>query len=265
MPVITIETQTVQYESDRQVISAFLARPYGAPRSRAPVAGASVGTPKYENRLAGALEQPQTGAPAILLLHEWWGLNDQMKSVARRFAEEGYVALAPDLYACQGGKVTQDPQEASTLMSNLSSQRSLRDLNAAVSFLKAQPFVDALSLGAVGFSMGASLALIMAGHNSDLKAVVAFYGKVPLIETFKYQLCPILFHHAGKDGWVTSQEVERLRQGFQQEGKPGEVAVYPDADHAFFNDTRPDVYRGGDAELAWRRTLSFLGQHVRQP
>jgi carboxymethylenebutenolidase len=110
--------------------------------------------------------------------------------------------------------------------------------------------------------MGGTLALTIAGHNSDLKAAVAFYGKVPPIETMEYLVCPVLFHHGAKDGWVTKQEVDRLRQGLEQFGKPGEVASYPQADHAFFNDTRPEVYRKDDAAEAWRRTLQFLANHL---
>jgi carboxymethylenebutenolidase len=82
------------------------------------------------------------------------------------------------------------------------------------------------------------------------------------VESFRYLLCPVLFHHAGKDGWVTNQEVERLRQGLEQAGKPGKVFTYPDAQHAFFNDARPEVYRGADAALAWQRTLEFLRTYV---
>lgn len=224
----------VQFTNDRFTIPAFLARPP-----------------------AGA----QT--PAVVVLHEWWGLNDQIQGVARRFAEVGYAALAPDLYARQGSQVTQDPAEAARLMESLSSQHALRDINASLRWLKSQPFVDPSALGVVGFSMGGTLALIMAGHNSDLKASVVFYGKVPPTESFGYLLCPVLFHHAGKDGWVSAQEVERLRQGLLQAGKPGEVVVYPGAEHAFFNQARPEVFRSGQACEAWQRTLRFLSEQLR--
>jgi carboxymethylenebutenolidase len=214
--------------------------------------------------MSGALARPPTPGmrPTLLILHEWWGLTDHIKDVARRFAGEGYVALAPDLYARLGSKVTQDPQEAANLMNAVSSQVILRDLNAGVKHLKSLPSVDPLKLGVVGFSMGATFALTQIGHNSDLKAAVAFYGKVPPDETFRYLLCPVQFHDAGKDGWVTRQEVERLRQGFTKHGKSGEVHVYPEAEHAFFNDTRSEVFRPADAKLAWERTLAFLARHL---
>ena len=227
-------SDTTQFSSDGFTINAFFSKP-----------------------LAGSAP-----APAVLVLHEWWGLNDHIRDVARRFAAEGYVALAPDLYSRFGSKVAQTPQEAAGLMAALSSQAVLRDLNAATTWLKAQPFVDGWLIGIVGFSMGGTFALSQAAHNSDLKAAVAFYGKVPPIETFDYLLCPAQYHYAGKDQWVTRQELERLKQGLAQYGKPGEVHVYPEADHSFFNDARREVYRAGDARLAWERTTRFLRQQL---
>lgn len=227
-------TETVQFRSDAFTIPAFLAKPLNA----------------------SAL------APSVIVLHEWWGLNDRIRDVARRFAQEGYVALAPDLYARLGSKVAKTPQEAANLMNALSSQAVLRDLNAATRYVKTQPFVDPLRIGVVGYSMGGTFALTQAAHNSDLKASVSFYGKVPPIETFRYLLCPILYHYAGKDGWVTSQEMDRLREGLAQQGKPGEVHVYPEADHGFCDEQRPEAYRAADAKLAWERTIGFLARYL---
>lgn len=228
-----IHTDTVQFVSDTVKVLAFLAKPEG---------------------------DAQT--PAVIVIQEWWGVNDHIKEIATRFAREGYAALAPDLYSRLGYNVTKDPAEAAQLMNALSSQAALRDLNAATKHLKTQPFVDPQRLGVVGFCMGGTFALTMAAHNSDLKAAVPFYGKVPPLETLDYLLCPVLYHYGAKDQWVTKQEVERLRQGLAQYGKPGEVHIYPQADHAFFNDTRPEVYREVDAKLAWERTLKFLAEHL---
>lgn len=229
-----VTTEAVQFVSDGVTIKGFLARPSHA-----------------------------EAAPGVIILHEWWGLNDQIKALAQRFAREGYAALAPDLYSRLGYKVTTDPAEAGKLMESLSSQHALRDINAGVTWLRQQPFVDPFKVGAVGFSMGGTFALIAAGCNSDLKACVCFYGKVPPIETVDYFICPVLFFHAGKDGWVTRQEADRLKEGFAKYGKPGDVRVYPEADHAFFNETRPAVYREADANDAWQRTLQFLRTHLR--
>jgi len=229
------ETFTVQFPSDAFTIKAYLARPAGTKKSW----------------------------PAVVIIHEWWGLNEHIKDLAQRFAREGYVALAPDLYSRLGYKVTKDATEAAQLMDSLPSQASLRDLNATMSYLKQQPSVDGMRIAAVGFCMGGTLALIMATHNSDVKAAVPFYGKVPPIETFRYLLCPVLYHYGAKDGWVTKQEVDRLQQGLQQHSKPGTVYTYPEAGHAFFNDTRADAYHGPSAKLAWERTLAFLQEHLR--
>ena len=231
----SLETATVQFSSDNVTIKAFLARPAGV----------------------------KTQLPAVVVIQEWWGLNDHIKDIAQRLAREGYAALAPDLYSRLGYKVTTDPAEAAKLMESLSSQAALRDLNAATKFLKQQPFIDGQRIGCVGFCMGGTFALIMAGHNSDLKASVVFYGKVPPIESFRYLLSSVLYHYGAKDGWVTKQEVERLQQGLQQYGKPGSVHIYPEAGHAFFNDTRPEAYHPQDAKLAWERTLQFFATHLR--
>jgi len=210
------------------------------------------------------LAQPaETDAqPAILLLHEWWGLTGQIKDLARRLADEGFVALAPDLYSRSGHQVTTDPREAGKLMESLSSQAALRDLNAAIQFLKAQTSVDGLRIGVIGLSMGGTFALMMATHNSEVRAAVSFYGKVPPLETFRFLLCPVLYHDAARDAWVTRREVDVLREGFAKYGKPGEVAVYADANHGFVNEATPAVYRADDAKRAWERTLAFLRREL---
>ena len=230
-----VSTSTVEFSSDAKTIGAFLALP---------------------SRTKGLL-------PGVVVIHEWWGLNDHIKDIAQRCARAGYAALAPDLYSRLGHQVTTDPQEAASLMNALQSQQALRDLNAAVQCLKKQSGIDAQRMGVIGFCMGGTFALTMATHNSDIKASVPFYGKVPPLETLRYLLCPVLYHYGAQDGWVTKQEVDQLRQGLEKYGKPGEVKVYPEAGHAFFNDTRPDVHRSGDANNAWEHTLQFLAHHLR--
>ena len=200
--------------------------------------------------------------PAVILLHEWWGLTPHAADVARRLARAGYVGAALDLYSRQGHAVTADPAEAARLMNALSTQAALRDLNACARYLAALPFVDGQRLGILGFSMGGGIALFMAQHNSDLKAAAAFYGKTPPVETADAFLCPILFHDAGQDAWVTRKEVDALRQALAGLGKPATFLRYPEADHAFFNDARPEVYRRADAERAWQSTLAFFKRYL---
>jgi carboxymethylenebutenolidase len=214
--------------------------------------------------LRGFLARPDAGRPkpAVLIIHEWWGLNDHIKEIARRFASEGYAALAVDLYSRMGSPVTKDAAEAAKLMERLQSQLALKDLNASTRYLKSQPFADPSKIAVVGFCMGGTFALTLATHNSDIKASVPFYGQVPPLDSFKYLLCPVLYIYGGQDTWITKQDVARLQQGFKDYRKPGEVAIYQDCPHAFFNDTRPDVYRPQQAADAWQRTLRFLERQL---
>ena len=235
----------------------------------------SVDYPGEGMTLRGFLARPETPNPrsAVIVIHEWWGLNDHMKDVTQRFAREGYVALAPDLYSrlpapagARGGpggnKVTTDSNEAAKLMESLSSQSALKDLNATARWLKQQPFVDPLKLGVVGFCMGGTFALMAASHNSDIKAAVPFYGQVPPSDSIKYLVAPILYIHGGQDAWIVKREADRLAQALAQYGRPGEVKSYPGCGHAFFNDTRPEAYRPAEAKDAWERTLAFLARHL---
>jgi len=234
MPVAEqLITQAVEYPGEQATLRGFLARPEAA--------------------------KPR---PAVIVIHEWWGLNDHIKDIAQRFAREGYVALAPDLYSRLGNKVTKDSNEAAKLMESLSSQSALKDLNATTRWLKQQPFVDPLKLGVVGFCMGGTFALTAASHNSDIKAAVPFYGQVPPSDSIKYLVAPILYIHGGQDAWIVKREADRLAQALAQYGRPGEVKSYPDCGHAFFNDTRPEVYRPAEAKDAWERTLAFLAAHL---
>lgn len=225
---------------------------------------ASVQFPGEGITIRGFLTRPQDTKPkpAVVIIHEWWGLNDHIKDIAQRFAREGYVALAPDLYSRLGNQVTKDPQEAAKFMESLQSQDALKDLNATTRYLKTQPFTDPLKVGAVGFCMGGTFTLMLASHNSDIKAAVPFYGQIPPTDNLRYLVCPILYIYGGQDGWITKQDVERLKLGLQQFGRPGEVKIYPNCPHAFFNDTRQDAYRPSEAQDAWQRTLAFLAAHL---
>lgn len=227
-------SEIVRYTSDGATLDAFLAEPVLA-----------------------------TGAsPAVLVLHDWWGLTDHVKGVAKRFANEGFVALTPNLYSRLGRQAAATAQEASSLMGQLSSQATLRDLNAAVQWLKQRADVDPLRLGLIGFSMGGTFALTQAIHNSDLQAVVAFYGKTPPAESLPRLLRPVLFIHAGQDAWVNQIEVDQFREGLAKTGKPAEIVRYANCGHGFFNEAQSEHHQDA-AEDAWRRTLEFLGKYLR--
>jgi carboxymethylenebutenolidase len=235
-----IHTAMVDYQSDGANIAAFVAR--------------LSGTGPY---------------PAILVLQEWWGLNNHIKDIGVRLAHEGYVALAPDLYSRQGNKVTTDPNEAGNLMGNLKDDVALKDLRAAVAYLKNQPQVNPAKLGVIGFCMGGTYALLSAQNIADIKASAPFYGQIvydrpggPIDQVDKLG-CPLMYIYGDADGWITSDHVDRLEAALRQHGKDGQVIRYKGAPHAFFNDTRPDSYRPADARDAWDRTLKFFAQHLK--
>ena len=215
-------------------------------------------------RLRGYVARPKTTAtyPGVVLIQEWWGLNDHIKSVGDRLAMEGFAVLVPDLYSRFGSPVAKDAKEAGRLMDRLRPEDGVADLLASIAWLKGQPGVHGHRLGTLGFCMGGSFALRLACHSNDLKASVAFYGQVPSFDDLRELRCPVLYLYGDQDGWITTEEVSRLQHALQRYSKSGEVKIFPGAPHAFFNDTRPDVYRAAEAQAAWHRLLAFFRQHL---
>lgn len=219
-----------------------------------------------EVTIAGFLVRPKAVRtyPGVIVVQEWWGLNDHIKDIARRLAQEGYIALAPDLYSRLGHKVTTDPNQAGQLMSSLKQEDGLKDLNAAVIHLKAVEGVQKDLIGVIGFCMGGTYALLLPCHNKEIKAAAPFYGQIPSPDDpIKNLVCPILYIYGEEDGWITAQDVNRLREALKRYHKPGEVVTYPGCPHAFFNDTRKDVYREREARDAWGKVLRFFEQHLK--
>jgi carboxymethylenebutenolidase len=201
--------------------------------------------------------------PGMIVIQEWWGLNEHIKDISRRFARAGYVAIAPDLYSRLGHPVTADPNEAGKLMQALQQADALKDLLATVGYLKTLEGVDSGHLGVIGFCMGGSYALMLPCVTREISAAVPFYGQVPDPDTpLKNLAAPLLYIYGEDDGWITKADVQRLRDALRKYNKPGEVITYPGCSHAFFNDTRKDVYRPKEAEDAWQRTLSFFQRHL---
>jgi len=211
------------------------------------------------------LAGPQTKdkRPAVIVVQEWWGLTDLIKDVAQRYAREGYVAIAPDLYSRLGHKVTTDPSVAGQLMNSLKQEDGLKDLNASVTYLKTVPGVDAGKIGITGFCMGGSYALMLPCVNPDIRAAVPFYGWVPNPDTPIQNLaCPVLYFYGEEDGFVPKADVQRLEAALKKYKKTGEVKIYPGAGHAFFRDSDESVYKPAQAKDAWNRTLAFFRQHL---
>ena len=207
----------------------------------------------------GYLAQPVgvTNAPALVLIQEWWGLNRHIEDIAERYAREGYIVAAVDLY---DGVVTKDATEAGKLMSGLNPQTALDKLSTAIAYLRAQPNVTAV--GVTGFCMGGVYTLLAACHN-QVEAAAPFYGIPDDLSVLAKLSCPVLFIGGAKDQWITVEKMNKLDAALKQYGKAGEVKIYADADHAFFNDTRPEVYHAADAADAWQSVLTFFGQHLR--
>ncbi|MGH7227856.1 MAG: dienelactone hydrolase family protein [Nitrospiraceae bacterium] len=208
-------------------------------------------------------EKGNAKRPSIIVVQEWWGLNDHMKDIATRYAKEGYIAIVPDLYSRLENKVTKSPDEAGKLMGMLKQEDGLKDLQATVAYLKTVPEVEAARIGVTGFCMGGSYALMLPCVNSSIKAAVPFYGQVPNPDTPLQKLaCPVLYIYGEDDGWITKADVQRLANALKKYDKAGEIKTYPGAPHAFFNDTRKDVYKAAEAKDAWARTLAFFKKHL---
>ncbi|HEY4659083.1 MAG TPA: dienelactone hydrolase family protein [Gemmatimonadaceae bacterium] len=210
----------------------------------------------------GYLVLPPSGAgPGLLVIQEWWGLVDHIKSVAERFAKEGFVALAPDIYH---GERTTSPDQAGKLLMALNIAEAGKDLRGAASYLRSHAAVTPKKVGALGFCMGGQLALFAAQEHPDvIDASVVFYGIHPkvTIEPARVKV-PVLGHFALKDTSVPIASARALSDAVQKAGGSFELHEY-DAGHAFFNDTRVQVYDPACAKVAWERTLGFLRGRLR--
>jgi len=198
-------------------------------------------------------------APAVIIVQEWWGLNPHIEDVAQRFAREGFIAVAPDLY---DGVTTKDAKEASNLMGKLKTEKGLEYLQIALNQLRSMK--DVMTVGVTGFCMGGTFALLLPCH-VKLEAAAPFYGDVPVDTSIIANLsCPLLFIGGDQDQWITVEKMKRLETALKQYGKEGEVRIYQGADHAFFNDTRPEVYNKSDANDAWMRVIDFFNKHLKK-
>src|ERR1035438_27192 len=200
--------------------------------------------------------------PALVVVHEWWGLNDWVKDQASKLADQGYVSLAVDLYR---GKVATTPDEAHEIMRGVPEDRAKRDLHAAVEFLKSQSTVRKDRLGAVGGCMGGGYALDGALQEPDLAATVINYGHLATDpEALKKINSPILGLFGGQDRGITPDDVHKFEQQLKQQGKKVDIKIYDNAGHAFENPNNKDGYRAADAADAWKRTVDFLAMTLKK-
>lgn len=196
-------------------------------------------------------------APGLVLVQEYWGLNDHVRSLADRFAAAGFLTLAPDLYH---GKVTKDPGEAGALMQALDGQRAMDDIAGAVLHLQAHPRFNG-KVGITGFCMGGAYTFAATSALPELAAAVPFYGIPPADRMdFSRMKTPILAHVATRDEWVTIAKATEIKKQIDAHHGSMRLEIY-EADHAFMNDTRT-VYAPEAAKLAWERTIAFLHEHL---
>ncbi len=214
---------------------------------------------KSGERIHGELAEPAgtAKAPALLVIQEWWGVNDHIRSLVDRFAAAGFLALAPDLYH---GKTTRDGGEAAKLLQALDWKVAVEDVAGALAYLERHPRASGKA-GIAGFCMGGAVALASGASLPGLSAVVPFYGIPDAKTDFSRLHGAVLGHFAKKDEYVTPAAAEALERRLREQGKRVEVHFY-DANHAFLNDTRPEVYDAGQAKLAWDRTVSFLRKEL---
>ncbi|MGH0037495.1 MAG: dienelactone hydrolase family protein [Myxococcota bacterium] len=220
-------------------------------------AGAEIDFESNGDRLSGYLAVPASGrGPGVIVIQEWWGLVDHIRDVCDRLAREGFVALAPDLYR---GESTADPDAASRLMMDLEIPRAGRDLSAAVEALLRHAAVDGSKVGAIGFCMGGQLALSAAARDERVGAVVDCYGIHPNVEVDATAIRAAVYGvFAENDEFVPPAAAGALEEKLKQAGVRARFRVYLGVQHAFLNDSRPDVYDATTANEAWGEILAFL-------
>ena len=189
---------------------------------------------------------------AVFLIQEYWGINDHIRDLAGRYANEGFICVAPDLYR---GKLAKDPKEAAKFMSELPLDEGVEIIRTALAETKRQFNVEKFAI--TGYCMGGTFALRSACEISELAAAAPFYGDIPEEDTLKKLRVPTLFIAGKRDAWINPKKVNELLEGARKFDLPLEVVSY-DADHAFFNDTRPEVYDEEAATDAWRRVLELF-------
>lgn len=222
-----VESRTVRFSSGGESVSAHFASPVG-----------------------------RAATPGIVVIHEWWGLNDWVKQQTEALAAEGYAALAVDLYR---GKVTADPMEAHELSRALPEDRALRDLKSGFEYLRRLPQTRGKKIGVIGWCMGGSWSLSLAIQESRLSACVIYYGRLLTDEAMLKRIsCPVLGIFGDNDRGIPVELVRAFESQMKKLGKSVEVHIFPGAGHAFANPNNQRGYNRQAAERAWQITVRFL-------
>lgn len=225
-------TETVSYPSGSETVSGYLALPSGAGKH-----------------------------PAIIVIHEWWGLNDWVKQQAEKFAEQGYVALAVDLYRGQSAKT---PDDAHILMRGLPDDRGLRDLESAFAYLSSRPDVDTKKIGAIGWCMGGGWSIKLAEDQPKLAAFVVNYGPLPTDAAIIAKIkAPMLGNFGADDKGIPPSAVQAFESAMKKDGSSVDIKIYDGAGHAFQNPNNKDGYRPEATADADKRIDSFFAKTLK--
>lgn len=226
--------------------------------------GELVEFPSNGHGASGYLAVPASGSgPGVIVIQEWWGLVPHIRDVCDRYAAAGFVALAPDLFH---GATTTEPDEAGKLLMTLNLEQAAKDMGGAVDYLKGLDAVTSTGLGVTGFCMGGGLAMMLAVQRADdIVACAPFYGIIPWESAepdWSKLKAPVRGHFAANDGFFGPDAARALEQKLVDLGKDAQLEVHPGVDHAFFNDTRPEVYDAATSQQAWDATLAFFRETV---
>src|SRR4029453_1165479 len=212
---------------------------------------------------AHILLPPSGSGPGVVVIQEWWGLVPHIRDVTDRLAAQGFVAVAPDLYR---GKETTEPDEAGKLVMEMQLEQAAKDMAAAVDALLAMPETTGQGAGVGRFCVGGGLALFLASRKPEVTAVVCYYG-FPR-DGMRWDLsavkAAVLGHAAEDDDFAPPELVERMERQLRGPGVDGPFPPYPGTEHAFFNDSRPEVHDAEASDVSWQRTLEFLRAHLGQ-
>lgn len=224
--------------------------------------GEKVTFPSNGHICEGYMAAPPSGSgPAVVVIQEWWGLVPHIEDLVERFAKEGFLAIAPDLYH---GRTTKSPDEAGKLLMELDVDRARQEITGAAEYLIGRPECTSRTFGVVGFCMGGALAQHVATTSDKVGAAVSFYGGFKQVDTpWENLTAPLLLIYGENDRGVPASQGIELEKKLRAMGKEVNVVTYTGADHAFFNDSRPEIFNPEAAQDAWTRTVLLFRQNLR--
>lgn len=265
--------------SSAALIAAATLNPAAAQESKPAAANSQAKTDAKAVVLTGEMVQFKSGemmipaylshakqkkAPGVLLIHEVFGLNDHIKSIADRLAREGFNTLAPNFFVRAAEPPPKDASDMAALRraaSSIPNDVAIKDMQAGLDYLKTVKNVQP-RFASVGFCMGGGYSYQIATHTKDLAGAVIFYGRTPL-DLVPQVSCPLLGNFGELDGGIPPEKVKEFDEALKKAGKTADIKIYAGAKHGFFNDTRPEAYNPEAAADAWARTLKFFRERLK--